>query len=66
MGRLGLNFDVGVLWQGDPAVTLEADGSAAGNQAFQDALEAERRELEDDFDALKAYPVLTLGFTFNF
>ena len=65
-GKVGLNFDFGVLLQGDPTVTLTADGTLAGDQLFMDALEAERSELEDDFDALKAYPVLSMGFNVNF
>ena len=66
MGRVGLNFDLGVLWQGDPYVTLTADGTLAGDPAFQNLLEQERLELVDDLDALKAYPVASLGFNFNF
>lgn len=65
-GKVGLTFDFGVLLQGDPTVSLSSDGSAAVTQLFMDALEAERSELEDDLDALKAYPVLSLGFNFNF
>lgn len=64
--KVGLNFDFGVLWQGDPRVSLSSDGILSDNQLFQDALEAERAELEDDLSALKAYPVVSLGFNFNF
>ena len=66
MNRVGLNLDFGVLWQGDPTVAIAADGTLAGDPAFQAALEAERLELEDDLDNLKAYPVISLGFVFNF
>ena len=65
-GRVGLNFDFGVLLQGDPKVTLTSDSVLASNQVLLDALEAERAELEDDFAALKAYPVLSLGFNVSF
>lgn len=65
-GRVGLNFDFGVLWQGDPTVTLTSDGTPIDLAAFSAALEAERAELEDEVDILKAYPVLSLGFNFNF
>lgn len=64
--KVGLNFDFGVLWQGDPRVSLDATGLLANDPIFLDALEAEREELEDDFSALKAYPVVSLGFNFNF
>lgn len=65
-GKVGLNFDVGMLWQGEPNVTLTANGLAADQPAFQDALEAERLEIEDDVSNYKAFPVLSLGFIYNF
>lgn len=69
--RLGLALDFGVLWQGEPVVTLVSDGTLAtdpgilGDQ-FRAALESERQELEEEAEVLKAYPVVTLGFHFNF
>ena len=64
--RLGLNFDFGVLLQGDPRVSLSSDGLLSDDPIFLDALEAERQELEDDLEALKAYPVVSMGINFNF
>jgi hypothetical protein len=71
VGRLGLSFDFGVLWQGDPIVTLTSDGTLASDPGpvgvqFRDALEVERQQLEKEVEDLKAYPVVTLGFYFNF
>ena len=65
-GKAGLNFDVGVLLQGDPEVTLVADGLLANDPTFQAALEAERQDLEDKFSDFKAYPVVSLSFVYNF
>lgn len=65
-GKVGMNLDFGVLWQGDPIVTMTADGTLADDPTFQSQLEMERQEIEEDFDALKAYPVVSLGFSFNF
>ena len=65
-GKVGLSLDFGVLWQGDPKVSLTANGLLADDPTFIAALEEERLELEDDMDALKAYPVISLGFNFNF
>ncbi len=65
-GKVGLNFDLGVLWQGEPSVTLTADGTLENDQDFMDALETERLELEAEFEDYKAYPVLSLGFSVNF
>lgn len=70
-GRVGLSLDFGVLWQGEPVVTLTSDGTLAtdpgplGDQ-FLAALETERQQLEIEVEDLKAYPVVSLGFNFNF
>ncbi len=69
-GKVGLNFDLGVLWQGEPSVTLTSDGTAATDPligpTFLAALETERLDLEAEFEDYKAYPVLSLGFSVNF
>lgn len=69
-GKAGLNLDFGVLWQGEPAVTLEASGFDSAPQPVQDllgpAIEAERQLLEDDMSDFKAYPVFSLAFVYNF
>ncbi len=64
--RVGLNLDLGVLWQGDPNVTLTSDGSLANDPSFQQALEDERRELEREAEDFEAWPVISLGLHFNF
>ena len=53
-GKAGINLDFGVLWQGDPSVSMQSDGLAASLPAFQAALEAERLQLEDDMSDFKA------------
>lgn len=65
-GKVGMNLDFGVLWQGDPIVSMTVDGTLADDPTFQSQLEIERQEIEEDFDALKAYPVVSLGFSFSF
>lgn len=65
-GKIGMNLDFGLLWQGDPEVTLGVDGPLAGDPGFQTALEIERQELEDDLSDYKAWPVLSLGFVYKF
>ncbi len=66
VGRLGISFDFGVLWQGDPVVTLTSNGSLANDPDFLLALDAERLQLESEVEDLKAYPVVSIGFHFNF
>ena len=65
-GKLGMNLDLGVLWQGDPEVTLDANGTLSGNPAFDATLELERQQLEDEMSDFKAWPVLSLGFVYKF
>ncbi|MDZ7769371.1 MAG: hypothetical protein U5K38_09990 [Woeseiaceae bacterium] len=65
-GRLGLNLDLGVLWQDEPLVSLSSDGSLANHPTFQDALGNERQELLKETEDFKAWPVVSLGLHFNF
>ena len=69
-GKVGLNLDFGVLWQGEPDVTLEATGLATAPPAVQSllqpALEVERLELEDEMSDFTAWPVVSLAFVYNF
>lgn len=69
-GKAGLNLDFGVLWQGEPTLTLEATGLDSAPAQIQaplsQALEAERLELEDEMSNLKAWPVISLAFVYNF
>lgn len=65
-GRFGMTFDFGVLWQGDPTVTLSATGLLASDPGLLASLEAERLQLVNEAEDLKAYPVISLGFNFNF
>lgn len=66
MDRLGLSLDFGVLLQGDPTVTIVADGLLGSDPGFLADLEEERQELLNEVEDLKAYPVISIGFNFNF
>jgi hypothetical protein len=70
LGKVGLNLDFGLLWQDEPSVTLESSGLESAPQSVQDqlvpALEIERTELEDEMSDFKAWPVISLGFIYNF
>jgi len=66
-GKAGLNFDLGVLWQGEPEVTLvSTGGSMSADTDFLLSLDNERAELEDDMSDFKAYPVISLSVVYNF
>jgi hypothetical protein len=60
--KAGLNFDLGVLWQDEPLVTLDASGPIANDPFFQASLAAELEALTDDLSDYKAYPVISLAF----
>ena len=64
-GKVGLNLDFGVLWQGEPVVTLDFSGPGSV-PGLDQAIEAERLALEDEMSDYKAYPVLSLSFVYNF
>ncbi len=66
LGKVGMNVDFGVLWQGSPQVGIATDGLLTGDPTFEASLEAERAELEDELSDYKLWPVVSLGFVFNF
>jgi hypothetical protein len=65
-GKVGMNLDFGVLLQGSPQVSMATDGLLAGDPTFEASLDAERAELEDELNDYKVWPVVSLGFVFNF
>ena len=69
-GKVGLNLDFGLLWQGEPSVSLVATGFDNAPPSVQaqlgPALEAERLEIENEVSDYKAWPVVSLGFVYNF
>ncbi len=61
--RWGFTIDLGVAFTDSPDVALSATGVAAGLEAD---LEKERKDIEDDLDSLKFYPVISLGLFYRF
>ena len=66
LGKVGMNLDFGVLWQGSPQISMATDGLLSGDPTFEASLDAERAELENELGDYKAWPVVSLGFVFNF
>jgi len=68
----GLNFyfDLGIMFQGSPQVSLQVNCSASTTPAqcaaAQSQGEAERQRVQDKVDKYKYYPVANIGITFGF
>jgi hypothetical protein len=62
-----LGVELGALFQGSPRVhDLHATGTLASDPDFQASLRDEEKEIEDDIDQYKVYPILqvSLGYAF--
>ncbi len=64
--RWGIYCDLGVAFTNAPDVDLSANGTLASDSTFQANLARERKDIEDDVDALRFYPVLSLGLYYRF
>jgi len=64
--KLGVVFDLGVLFQGSPRVHLGATGSIASNPTFQHDLALEETNMQDDLTPVKYYPMISVGITYKF
>ncbi len=64
------NFDLGILYQGEPDPQLTGRCSAGIPTSvcaqFQANLNAEEKELKSDLEDYRFYPVLSLGVTYSF
>lgn len=65
--RFGFQALVGVMYMGEPGVTLDSTGGLLSNDpTFQSELAEEEQRLADDFDDVQFFPILSLGFTVRF
>lgn len=64
--RIGVSFDLGVVSQGNPEVTLTATGTLSSDPAFQADMATEAAELQADLDGFDLMPYATLGLVFRF
>jgi len=64
--RWGFYCDFGVAFTNAPDVDLSANGTKAADPAFQANLAKERKDIEDDVDIIKFYPVLSIGLYYRF
>lgn len=64
--RWGFTCDFGVAFAGSPDVALSATGPVASDPVFQANLERERRDIEDELEDFKFYPVISISFFYRF
>lgn len=68
--RWTISFDIGAFYQGSPKVEMTSDGSCVNSvltgAACSAALEDEERELEDELESFKYYPVASIGIGYRF
>lgn len=65
-GNWGFIFELGVMFQGSPSADLSAIGTAANDPTFQADLAKEEKSLQDDLDNFEYYPVISIGFNYQF
>ena len=63
--RLSFSFDLGLAFQGEPAVTMAATGSATADPAFQKDLQREADDVKSEIDTFKYYPVVSVGIAYR-
>jgi hypothetical protein len=64
--HFGMSFDLGVLDQGSPQVTLRGSGTLLGDPAFQADIVREEAQLRDSLNNLDLLPYVTVGFVIRF
>jgi len=65
-GRWGLATDLGVAFTGSPDIDLSATGPIATDPTFQARLAEEEKDIEDDLEFFKIYPVLSISLFYRF
>jgi len=65
--HLHFAFDLGVMFQGEPKIEIQATASDSRLQSRLNAdVAEEQRKLEDDASVFNMYPVLTIGLSYTF
>jgi hypothetical protein len=65
-GRWGFATDLGVAFTGSPSIDLSATGPISTDPTFRTRLAEEERDIQDELDAFKFYPVLSISLFFRF
>ena len=64
--RWGFVTDFGVAFTGSPGVALSATGTLSDDPTFRENLANEEKDLEDDLEDFKFYPVFSANLYFRF
>ena len=68
--RIGFSINLGVMFAGEPEVSLEPNSDPAATpqvqQQINEAIENEKSELEDYLNGFNIYPVLSLSLSYQF
>ena len=64
--KVGMTFEMGLVDQGPPQVSLTATGPITSDPGFQADLAAEEAELRDSVDDLDLYPYASFGVVVRF
>ena len=62
----GFVFDLGIMLQGSPDVGLASSGPLANDPTFKADLAKEEKDIQDDADVFRIYPVLAFGISYQF
>lgn len=62
----GANLDIGVMYQGEPEVSLNASGSFANDPTFRAELAKEQARAQEDISSYRYYPVVNLSLMYRF
>jgi hypothetical protein len=65
-GHWGLAADLGVAFTGSPSIDLSATGPISTDPTFRTRLAEEERDIQDELDAFKFYPVLSISLFYRF
>ncbi len=65
-GRCGIITDFGVAFMGSPDVDLCATGPIASDPTFRAQLAEEEKDIQDELDVFRIYPVLSISLYYRF
>ena len=65
-GLFSFSMDIGVLFQGTPTISLNAEGSLAALSGIQTALNQEEIDIQNDINEYQYYPVLSVGLSYRY